>query len=91
MKIKVKNMTSNAGNDVPNQFIITTPEGRYFQSYNSMIAFKPFGDGKIQLDESTWNYSNTTSKYRRDFLNGESIEETRTKIKSEEYELTNLN
>ena len=32
MKIKVRNMISNAGNSVPNQFIITTPEGRYFQS-----------------------------------------------------------
>ena len=42
MKIKVRSMTSNAGNDVPNQFIITTPEGRYFQSYRSTIAFKPY-------------------------------------------------
>ena len=90
MKIKVKNMTSKAGNDVPNQFVITTPKGRYFQSYRSIIAFKPY-HGKIQLDESTWDYSNTTSKYRRMFLNGEGIEETRNKIKSEEYELTNLN
>lgn len=83
-------MTSKAGNDVPNQFVITTPKGRYFQSYRSIIVFKPY-HGKIQLDESTWDYSNTTSKYRRMFLNGEGIEETRNKIKSEEYELTNLN
>ncbi len=90
MKIKVRNMTSNAGNDVPNQFVITTPEGRYFQSYRSIIAFKPY-HGKTQLDESTWNYSNTTSKYRRSFLNGEGIHETRAKIESGEYKLTNLN
>ena len=83
-------MTSNAGNDVPNQFVITTPEGRYFQSYRSIIAFKPY-HGKTQLDESTWNYSNTTSKYRRSFLNGEGIHETRAKIESGEYKLTNLN
>ena len=89
MKIKVRNMTSNAGNDVPNQFIITTPEGRYFQSYRSTIAFKPY-HGKIQLDEDTWDYSNTTSKYRRMFLN-EGIDETRAKIESKEYKLTNLN
>jgi hypothetical protein len=90
MKIKVKNMTSNAGNDVPNQFVITTPDGRYFQSYRSIIAFKPY-HGKIQLDEDTWDYSNTTSKYRRLFLNGEGINETRAKIESGEYKLTNLN
>ena len=90
MKIKVKNMTSNSGNDVPNQFVITTPEGRYFQSYRSIIAFKPY-HGKIQLDEDTWDYSNTTSKYRRLFLNGEGINETRAKIESGEYKLTNLN
>ena len=90
MKIKVKNMTSNAGNEVPNQFVITTPEGRYFQSYRSIIAFKPY-HGKIQLDEDTWDYSNTTSKYRRLFLNGEGINETRAKIESGEYKLTNLN
>jgi hypothetical protein len=90
MKIKVRNMISNAGNSVPNQFIITTPEGRYFQSYYSTIAFKPFGDDKIELDEDTWDYSNTTSKYRRMFLN-EGIDETRAKIESKEYKLTNLN
>ena len=90
MKIKVRNMTSNAGNDMPNQFVITTPKGRYFQSYRSIIAFKPY-HGKIQLDESTWDYSNTTSKYRRSFLNGEGINETRAKIESGEYKLTNLN
>ena len=90
MKIKVRNMISNAGNSVPNQFIITTPEGRYFQSYYSTIAFKPFGDDKIELDKDTWDYSNTTSKYRRMFLN-EGIDETRAKIKSKEYKLTTLN
>jgi len=47
-------------------------------------------NGKIYLDEKTWNYSNTTAKYRRDFLN-EGIDSTRAKIKSGEYILTNLN
>ena len=90
MKIKVRNMTSGKGNEVPNQFVITTPEGRYFQSYQSIIAFKPY-HGKIQLDGSTWDYSATTSKYRRSFLNGEGIDETRAKIESGEYILNNLN
>jgi len=83
-------MITSKGKAAPNQFIITTPEGRYFQSYHSIIAFRPY-HGKIQLDEDTWDYSNTTSKYRRSFLNGEGIDETRAKIESGEYKLTNLN
>lgn len=42
MKIKVKNMKSSNGNDVPNQFIVETDEGEYFWSYRSVIAFRPF-------------------------------------------------
>ena len=41
MKVKVKNMASSNGNDVPNQFIIETDEGTYFQSHQSIIAFMP--------------------------------------------------
>ena len=41
-KISVENMTSNAGNKIANQFVIWTDEGKYFQSYNSVIAFIPF-------------------------------------------------
>ena len=73
-KIKVSNMTSNAGNDIANQFIIRTNKGRYFQSYN----------------EYYWDYSRTTGKYRNNFLN-EYTDETRSKIKSGEYKLKNLN
>ena len=73
MKIKVENMTSATSADsdryryIPNQFIITTKEGRYFQSYNSIIAFYPFS-GKIQLDRIFWDYSKTTGRYRNKFL-----------------------
>jgi hypothetical protein len=42
-QIKVRNMQSPQGNDVPNQFIIYTDKGRYFQSYQSVIAYKPNG------------------------------------------------
>ena len=58
LKNKVENMKSSKGNDVPNQFIITTGEGVYFQSYKSMIAFIP-NEGKTQLGKD-WNYSKTT-------------------------------
>ena len=89
MRTKVRQMYTRGGSPAPNQFIIYTPEGTYFQSYRSTIAFKP-NEGKTQLDESTWDYSRTTGKYRNEFL-GEYIELTRDKIKSGEYELVNLN
>jgi len=89
MKIKVKQMTSSrSGNPVANQFIIYTAEGKYFQSYDSVIVAN--NSGKITLDNNTWDYSRTTSKYRNEFL-GEGIAETRAKIESGEYTLANLN
>ncbi len=89
MKIKVKQMTSpRSGSPVANQFIIYTSEGEYFQSYDSIIAFND--NGEITLDENTWNYSRTTSKYRNEFLD-ETTAETRAKIESGKYELEDLN
>ena len=92
MKTKVSQMLSTKTyNPVANQFIIHTPKGRYFQSYNSIIAFIPNNrNHKIQLDEYYWDYSRTTTKYRNEFL-GENTQETRKKIKDKEYRLTNLN
>ena len=89
LKIKVSNMTSSQGNDVPNQFEIRTSKGMLFQSYNSIIVFKR-SDGKIFLDEYYWDYSVTTGKYRNDFL-GEKKQEIEKKIKSGKYKLVNLN
>ena len=83
MKTKVYQLAKN-------QFEISTPKGIYFQSYNSIIAFKPNDKRRIQLDSYYWDYSRTTGKYRNQFLN-ENIAETRAKIESKEYLLTNLN
>ena len=94
--MKVENIESNKGNKIANQFIITDDRGNeYFQSYNSIIVKKDFdviGEGSIKtyLDQKYWNYSNTTGKYRNIFL-GENITETKKKIKSGEYILTDLN
>lgn len=88
-KVKVRNMYGRTGREVPNQFIINTKQGKYFQSYKSIIAFIDNND-KVTLDEYYWDYSRTTGKYRNEFL-GEYIEETRDKIKSGEYKLANLN
>ena len=61
---------------------MTGESGRYVCSTN-------YG-GQILLDETYWDYSTTTGKYRNQFL-GETKRETERKIKSGEYILTNLN
>jgi len=73
-----------------NQFILHADNGNYFQSYDSIIVFRPFNGEKIQLDEKYWDYSKTTGKYRNLFLN-ETKKETEQKIKSGVYILTDLN
>ena len=99
--MKVKNMQSNNGNSIANQFIITD-HGRgalgnfivreTFQSYSSIIAIRIEWDDRtdIKLDKKYWDYSATTGKYRNQFL-GEGIADTRKKIKSGIYKLVNLN
>ncbi len=87
--MNVTNMKSARGHTVPNQFIISTSEGDYFQSYKSIIALRK-NDGSIVLDDYYWDYSVTTGRYRNEFLN-EGIAETRKKISSGEYQLTDLN
>jgi len=88
--MKVENITSNNGNKIANQFIITDDVGNtFFQSYKSMIA-KKTAINSIELDQKYWNYSNTTGKYRNIFLN-ETIKDTRAKIKNGTYILTDLN
>ena len=93
INIKVKQFIGNRGNIVKNQFILETSEGKYFQSYESIIAFIPCyspGDHKTILDKNYWDYSTTTGKYRNQFLN-EDKKETERKIKEGIYILSDLN
>jgi hypothetical protein len=83
MKVKVRQF------DAKNQFVIETEEGVYFQSYDSIIVFRPYG-GKTELDEHYWDYSRTTGKYRNRFL-GETKKDTERRIKEGIYSLKNLN
>lgn len=69
---------------VPNQFKITTKNGIYFQSYNSIIAFKD-NDGNVTLG-SNWDYSRTTMKYLGKFLNS-NTKEIRNKLYEGIYKL----
>ena len=94
-KFRVRNCDSlvNPYETVRNQFIITvrTKKGRkeIFQSYNTVIAVVD-ERGQVWLDKNSWCCSTTTGKYRNQFL-GETIKETREKIKSGEYKLADLN
>ena len=94
-KYKVCNMPSykGTGDVVANQFVITinTNKGtkRIFQSYDTIIAISD-EDGKITLDENNWDYSQTTARYRNNFL-CENTAETRRKIKNGIYQLADLN
>ena len=87
--IKVENMKGRTGRPVQNQFVIRTPEGSFFQSHETVIAYIPL-EGKVQLDFRSWDHSAATGKYRNIFLN-ETKTETQAKINSGEYELVNLN
>jgi len=87
--MKVQNMQSSRGATVANQFEIFADEGVYFQSYSTVIAFRP-RSGKIQLDTEKWDYSKTTSKYRNIFLRM-TTKEVIAKIDSGEIELVDLN
>lgn len=94
--IKVRNITSNKGNPIANQFEITkydkhgNPQIVYFQSYKSTIVEHRLYNGLIMLDKKYWNYSNTTGRYRNIFLD-ETRKETEAKIKSGKYKLVDLN
>ena len=87
-------MTSNNGNKIANQFIITDDyENTYFQSYDSVIVKignKTMGTNPIYLDKTFWDYSVTTGKYRNIFLN-EKKDLTQKRINSNLYLLANLN
>lgn len=83
-------MTSpRSGSPVANQFEVETPEGRYFQSYHTMIAFRDHS-GNLTLDRDGWEYSTTTAKYRNQFT-GLTTAETRRMVKDGTIKLDDLN
>lgn len=89
--IQVNQMCSpRTGNPVPNQFKIYTKKGVYFQSYETLIAFKP-NEGKLKLDKNYWDYSRTTLKYLYNFTRYRSKKDTLKAIEDKQIILTNLN
>ena len=93
------------GAPVANQMILRTPEGEYFQSYNTIIAYRPYSAGQHsdnpdfiaylhngESDRHTWDCSATTLKYLKEFLQVSYSKSTIEKmIASGEYQLANLN
>ena len=69
--------------DIANdQFEVYTDEGVYFQSYDSVVAFKPnSSEEKIRVGVD-WDYSRTTMKYVGQFL-GQNTAKTRKDINDE--------
>ena len=92
--IEVTQMNSTrTGNPVANQFKIYTNKYIYFQSYSTIIARKQRGFlGKTTLDKNFWDYSRTTLKYLKSFLDtNKSKKEIEKDIKTGVYKLANLN
>lgn len=97
MKVKVRNLKSpKTGREVPNQFIIGLgAECVMFQSYNVVVAKKE--KNQIILDENYWDYSRTTLKYLKIFLNDWCLLNINSKkdieklIKENKIKLDNLN
>lgn len=65
--MQVKNMTSNKGNKVANQFIIEYGNFTVFQSYKTLIAVYDSKNDTMYQDDKY--YSRTTSKYLNMFVN----------------------
>ena len=68
-----------------NQTIVHDNEGSTFFSYNTPICTRHH-DGSITM-YTDWDYSSTTSKYRSQFLNGETTAQTRKKLATGTYQL----
>ena len=86
----VQNMTSQNGNKVPNQFIIDNGNKTLFQSYKTIVAVKE--NGKVTLDSNALEYSNTTLKYLKKFLNtSDSKKQLQAKIENDFYQVEDLN
>jgi hypothetical protein len=87
--MRVKQLQNRSGRDVPNQFVIETKDGEYFQSYRTLIAFRP-RSGRIKLSEDSWDYSRTTLKYLCQFLGLRSKADILHRIKDGWYILENF-
>lgn len=65
----VSNLHIEGHRTVANQFVIEREDGTYFQSHQTVIAFKPkASSGVIYVDPDWHTHSQSTSKYTAIFL-----------------------
>ena len=90
---RVYNLTSSrSGRPDANQYEIITKDNYIFQSYNSIIAKVNRKTNQITLDDFYWDYSVTTFKYLRQFLDiSLSKDEIKRNIDIGVYKTANLN
>lgn len=87
----VTNLQSpRSGQPVANQYLIVMDDGtRIFRSYLSNVC-KIDPNGTIYLDEYYWNYSRTTTKYLKEFLQM-NIEQIHANMRAGIFKTNNLN
>lgn len=69
----VRNHINDLGNSTANQFVITTKNSTYFQSYDSIVCRISHKLKVRAVLSSNWDYSNTTRKYLYQFLRNHGI------------------
>lgn len=69
--MQIINMTSPNGKDVPNQFIIYDDDNVTFQSYKTVVCQYNINHQLLTLCGDAWEYSATTKKYFKKFINEE--------------------
>ena len=67
--MNITQLINQKGNPVANQFIINDGENVTFQSYQSKIATYNKVDKTLKLYGTVWDYSNTTRKHFKTFIN----------------------
>ena len=78
----ISNLTNQKGNKVENQFLIRDGEKKVFQSYNSKIAEYDIETRELKIFED-WDYSKTTMKYFKQFIENETCYNYGTKANFE--------
>ena len=78
----ISNLTNQKGNKVANQFVITENGKFIFQSYDSKIAEYDIETRELKIFEG-WDYSKTTMKYFKQFIENETCYNYGTKANFE--------
>ena len=64
-----QNMLTKYGNPSRDQKVIENATGLTFKSYDSIICYYSQSEKQLYLNGRMWDYSATTRKYFKDFVN----------------------